>query len=101
MFDPPSNSKSCQEKRTEEKRFLPPADTLVYTMLPKSGLLGQAADATSPIMESSYFCFLTSSECSQWCRIKWVSNTLKDLNDSTFCKHHSCIVLQEGLVKLC
>lgn len=34
---------------TEGRRFLPPADTLVYTVFPKSGLLGQAAEVTSPI----------------------------------------------------
>lgn len=49
---------------TEERRFLPSADTLVYTVFPESGLLGQAADATLPYhyMGNSYFCFLTSSE---------------------------------------
>lgn len=51
-------------------------------------------------MGSSYFCFLTSSECSLCCRMKQGSNTCKDLNDSTFFEHHSSIVLHEDLVKL-
>lgn len=36
-------------KETEGRRFLPSAGTLVYTVFPKSGLLGEAADATSSI----------------------------------------------------
>lgn len=35
--------------KQKKRRFLSSADTLVYTVLPKSGLLGQATDATSPI----------------------------------------------------
>lgn len=66
----------------EERRFLPSTDTLIYTVS-QIWLLGQGADATSPIMGSSYFCFVTSSECSQCFRMKQVSNTCEDLNDST------------------
>lgn len=36
------------ERKTEERRFLPSADTLVCTVFSKSGLPKQAADATSP-----------------------------------------------------
>lgn len=61
---------------TEERRFLPSTDTLNYTMFPKSGLLGQA-DTTSPITGSSYFCFVTSSESSQCCRMKQVSKHMQ------------------------
>lgn len=63
---------------TEERRFLPSADTSVYTVFSKSGLPKQAADATSPYhcMANSYFCFLiASSECSRCCRMKQKSQT--------------------------
>lgn len=61
----------------EERSFFPSTDTLIYTVFPKSGLLGQGADATSAIMGSSYFCFVTSSECSQCFRMKKVQTHAK------------------------
>lgn len=55
---------------TEQRWFFPSADTLIYTVFPKSGLLGQA-DATSPITTWGVVIFVSSQVQNVASAVEW------------------------------
>lgn len=56
---------------TEQRWFFPSADTLIYIVFPKSGLLEQAADATSPITTWGVVIFVSSQVQNVASAVEW------------------------------